>query len=410
MTSNSNRKPRGYWTKDRCIQSASFFDAPNKWKASEPSAHRTAIKNKWYSECTAHMQKSRQNYWTKERCIESAQNHSNTSEWIKNEPGAYDAAHKNKWLDDCRTHFEHGRKLNGYWTKERCIESAKKFKSISKWQKSTEARAYDKALQNGWVAECTVHMEVIGNRMKRALYAFEFHDGSVYVGLTYNYEKRLYDHLKRPKNRHLKKRFKENVRYSFKKFNEWLPAKVAQQEEEALVAKYIASGWLILNIAKTGSVGGTVDKWTKQRCLADSKQYSTPVAWNRASTSSYQAAVRYGWFDECTTHMQKRVPNGYWTKQRCVSFFQQHTTIKSLKSVKQGSSCYTIASRNGWLEDCTVHMNKKRWGYWNKERCLKSASKFKSSTEWRKEEPGAYGKAKTEGWLDELKASFGSKQ
>ena len=40
------------------------------------------------------------------------------------------------------------------------------------------------------------HMDHVGNHYYRMLYAFEFPDKSVYVGLTYNYNKRYQHHMK----------------------------------------------------------------------------------------------------------------------------------------------------------------------------------------------------------------------
>ena len=40
-----------------------------------------------------------------------------------------------------------------YWTKERCIEDAKKYSSRYEWQKKSGS-AYLSAWKNGWVDEC----------------------------------------------------------------------------------------------------------------------------------------------------------------------------------------------------------------------------------------------------------------
>ncbi len=40
-------------------------------------------------------------------------------------------------------------------------------------------------------------MEIIGNKFKRCIYAYEFSDNYVYVGLTLNLDKRNNRHLKK---------------------------------------------------------------------------------------------------------------------------------------------------------------------------------------------------------------------
>lgn len=44
------------------------------------------------------------NYWTKERCMNDARKYRTTMEWIENSPETYLAAVKNMWLDECCKH------------------------------------------------------------------------------------------------------------------------------------------------------------------------------------------------------------------------------------------------------------------------------------------------------------------
>jgi hypothetical protein len=46
---------------------------------------------------------------------------------------------------------------NGYWTKERCLEEAKKYESKSEWLKKSVS-SYGSAHKNGWLVECSSHM------------------------------------------------------------------------------------------------------------------------------------------------------------------------------------------------------------------------------------------------------------
>jgi hypothetical protein len=41
---------------------------------------------------------------------------------------------------------------NGYWTKEKCIEEAKKYNTIKEW-KTNNQTSYNKAIKNNWLEE-----------------------------------------------------------------------------------------------------------------------------------------------------------------------------------------------------------------------------------------------------------------
>ena len=84
--------------------------------------------------------------------------------------------------------------MNLRWTKEKCLEEALKYNSRTDFFNSNGS-AYNRSIRNGWLDEICSHMMVIGNLKKRAIYCFEFEDNHVYVGLTYNINKRRNEHL-----------------------------------------------------------------------------------------------------------------------------------------------------------------------------------------------------------------------
>lgn len=96
-------------------------------------------------------------YWTLDRCKESALNFRTRKEWFRGGGYAYLSASRNKWLDECCTHMEQVRKPNRYWTRERCAESALAFQTRAAWF-AGEVSAYLIATRNGWFDECCAHM------------------------------------------------------------------------------------------------------------------------------------------------------------------------------------------------------------------------------------------------------------
>lgn len=75
------------------------------------------------------------------------------------------------------------RKCNGYWSKEKCKEIAVLYSSRSEFNRK-DGSAYVISRKNGWLDEICNHMIIVGNRMKRCIYAIEFLDNYVYIGLS----------------------------------------------------------------------------------------------------------------------------------------------------------------------------------------------------------------------------------
>jgi hypothetical protein len=78
--------------------------------------------------------------------------------------GAYHAACRNGWLNEVTTHMVYITKPIGYWTKEKVLKSAKKYKTKENWRKGCNGAA-SAARKNGWYLEATKHM--IDQRLRK---------------------------------------------------------------------------------------------------------------------------------------------------------------------------------------------------------------------------------------------------
>jgi hypothetical protein len=247
---------------------------------------------------------------------------------------------------------EKKKKPYGYWTKELCIEDAKKYKTRSEWGIKSIG-AYKYATKNGYLDECCAHMECIGSSHKRLIYVYIFPDKHVYVGLTFNETIRKDQHLS-PKN---KKRYSSVYKHilrtkqkpTYVKLTDYIPKDEASDLESHYIEKYKNEGYKLLNKKKGGGLGGNFIKWTKELCIEDAKKYKTRTEWCMKSHCTYESARKNGYLDECCTHMPKkeRKPRGYWTKERCIEDAKQYKTKKEwqIKSL----SAYATASKNGWV-------------------------------------------------------------
>ncbi len=300
-----HKKLKGGWTKENCIEVAKKYKASSEWYTKSKDSYSAACYHGWLAECCSHMipLKKPNSYYTKEICIDNAKKYKTKKEWMAKSQSYYLAAGRIGCRDECCAHMELMMKPNGYWTKERCIEDAKKYKTKTEWQLKSGS-AYNRAGTKGWINDCCTHMN---NRLKI----------------------------------------------------------------------------------------------TKELCIRDAKQFKTKTEWRMASSSNASVAFKSGWFDECCSHMiQTKYPNGYWTKERCIEDAKKYKTRKEWWA--KSPSGISIATRNGWLDKCCNHMIqiKKPRGYWTKERCIESAKKYKTRNRWQKSGKG-YDAARLNKWLDE---------
>jgi hypothetical protein len=163
VTSHMTRliKVSGHWTKVAVLQSAIEFKTQTAWKKAHGGAWRKAVQMGWIQEVCAHMDfmdESKikpQGYWTKDRVLQSAKKYKTQAEWNKAETSAVGVASKKGWIKEATAHMSPSRPnrmANGYWTKERVMEDAKKFSSKTEWQKTSRA-AVSKAYKMGWMDE-----------------------------------------------------------------------------------------------------------------------------------------------------------------------------------------------------------------------------------------------------------------
>lgn len=253
-------------------------------------------------------------YWTLELCKEESAKYSYIKDWRKESLASYQAAHKNGWIDECTAHMIEIQKPTGYWTFDRCKQSALKYNTIKEWR-ANDGTAYAKAAKNGWLDECTVHMQII---QRKAGY---WNDKELCrkEALKYN---NISDFIT-----------KSSAAYQSAKKNNWLEEITSHMISERKKNGY----WHIF-----------------ENVLNDAKKYKTFTEWNSKSGGAVANARKNGWLDKCTAHMKKR--NQDWTLEICKKISLKYT--KATLWRKENKSCYNAVCKNKWLNECTAHMKK----------------------------------------------------
>lgn len=288
--------------------------------------------------------------WTKEKCADEALKYQSRNEFRKGSGGAYSASVRNGWMDELCKHMGENKIKKDYWTKERCAEEALKYNFRHEFEKGSPT-AYVKSGKMGWKDEICKHMISNGNRYNRCVYAIEFPDNCVYIGLSYNLDKRFLQHLNDTKNnsivlRHFKKTGLTPV---IKQLTDYIDVDIASKLESQKVIEYIQDGWTIINIAKCGNVGGKTIKWTKERCQKEALKYKTRNEFKIYSPNAYRASIYNRWMDELCSHMKYvNNPSGYWTKERCR---EESIKYKNKESFKKAKGAFGSSYVNGWLDE-----------------------------------------------------------
>ncbi len=388
--------PNGYWNSlDNCLAEARKYQTNSEWQKSSPLSYRWACKNKWLEKCTAHMAISRvpDGYWTLERCKEAASNYKTKVEWRAGDRASFSAANRQKWIRECCEHMETG----GMWFGPASIAEALLSHDIPY---ETEYRFKDD--------------REIARR------PFDFYLPSLNLIIEFHGEQHLIGWGRRDEDaKGIQERdlFKRNWALengiNFLEIKQWEVSSKEEIEKLVLAAvneisskegNELALKKRSLSDAESKKIK-TKLKWTLEACKDEAKKYPGIKEWQIASAGSYNAAFTKGWLEQCCTHMDRKLfSRNHWTLDRCIEDARKYQTKTQWASAKR--SGYTIASRNGWLEQCTSHMNAdmRKVGVqrvWTREKCLALAKSCSSRAEFKRASGSAYQRARVKGWLEE---------
>lgn len=250
--------------------------------------------------------------WTYEACYEEAKKYKTISDFQKGNPTAQKVARENGWQSDY-TWFEIKRKPAGYWDYEHCYNAAKECISRSDFE-DKYSTACNIARKNGWINDYTWFLsekEVRGNANK---------------------------------------------------------------------------------------------KWTKETCYEEAKKYTSIKDFRQNSASAYGVCLKHKWIDDYTWLKRKKQSNTYWSHDRCYEAAKKCTSRSEFG--KKYPAAWRRAVNNGWMSEYTWIMSRhdamsKAFTIWTEEKCYEEAKKYNSRGELKKNCPTAYKVARKKGWLDE---------
>ena len=398
----SEKKPRVKWTYETCMEESKKYKSRGEFKNNCISAYEKALKTGWLEAYDWLKRPEPHKKWTYETCKEESKKYASRGDFDRGCRGAYSVAFKNGWIDDF-VWLIRKKNPDGYWSYDTCKEEAKKYTSRGDFAKNSRV-AYRVARKNGWLEEYD-WFKVLWKRKwnydscleesKKFKSRAEFIKGNASAYNVARINKWIDDYdwlepFKRKPKWNINTCREEAKKYKYR----------SEFKEGCVIAYNIArkNGWIEdydwLEPSKTEK------KWNYNTCMEEAKKYKTRTEFYKGCHGAYNVAKINGWIEEYDWFVQKQKPSGYWTYETCKEESKKYKSISEFQ--KTSSRAYELARRNGWLKEYEwLEQKQKSKGYWNYETCIEEAKKYKTISEFRKNNGSAYQLANNNGWIDD---------
>jgi len=230
------------------------------------------------------------------------------------------------------------------YTNEEIIEESRKYRYPIEFVKGNK-KMYDVAVNRGILDRLEYKEGYIGDIKHRLVYVYEFLDMSVYVGLTYNFEKRKLEHSSggTSVSKHI---VKTGLIPSVKVLSDnYISGDDARILEQELISEYKKEGWNILNVRPGGDLGGNNIKWTDDKIIKILKnnKYINDV-YNELPYCAIKRGRDCGLFDKYGKHLIS-LSRTFENDDEIISLCKQYNTKKELR-LNDRSLYHVVLQRN----------------------------------------------------------------
>lgn len=306
-------RPPGFWTLEKCAEVARKYETKKEFSRANRSAYTTAHRNGWLDQICEHMTPLRKpdNYWTKERCIKAAKKFKTRHEFQKGDISPYITAHREGWLDEVCAHMTLVKRPKDHWTLPMLREEAAKYQTRNAFALGSTS-AYMAARNQDVLDDVCKHMKSIGNKTKRYVYLIRNRALNIgYIGLALDPHERYEQHKKSGRLASLFDSEHEMVVLS-----PLLSAQAAADMERKLIKQYRKDGWTLLNRKAGGGLGGGHLIWTKELVFECGRKCATRKQFMEEFETAYSTAKRGGWLDEIFANHPMKGFAVQWTLDR----------------------------------------------------------------------------------------------
>lgn len=269
---------------------------------------------------------------------------------------------RNGW-NELLSHLK--RKKHKKYTINECIEKVSKYEYLNDFV-NENLSMYTVIRNNKW-NNILEKLKKTGSKYKRCIYAYEFvinEKKYSYIGLTFNLKMRDLQHRKDKKS--VVYIFSKNNNISIpspKQLTDYVIKEEASKLETEYVKIYKENGWIILNIAKTGTLGGNPygNVYTKENCIEIAKKYNTIKSFADSNSRAYQIIRKNNWQEEVFSHMKKRDFTDTSFNKQVGQYSIDGDLIKIYKSIGEASRSLNI--RREHISHCCNQKRKTCGGY-----------------------------------------------
>jgi len=244
---------------------------------------------------------SKKKIFTFEECCEIAKKYSSRVNFRYKERACYYFSKEMGWYEKITEHFN--RPIPKHRTFDEIKEIAKQYETRMEF-KNKDTANYCFAVSHGWLDSICSHMRIVGDKYKRCVYAYEFSDGFCYIGITYDINARHNQHLS---GKNFSKVYEHGEKYNVeipspKQLTDYIDKDKAAKLEGEYLEKYKNEGWKIINIAKTGGLGGKKHRYdkeeiTKDFCKKMAEKYDTPTQFSKKHQTLIKIIKNNNWKD-----------------------------------------------------------------------------------------------------------------
>ena len=286
--------------------------------------------------------------WTYDNCRKLALSCKTRKEFEKKSTAAYSVSKENGWIEEWLPISSRYHKAEYSWTKEMCVEVAKKYTSFTEFSKR-EPKAYSAAGRKGWLKE------------------FEW--------------------LKRAKREIITK---EEIVQLAQEYNH---ASDFKREHPSHYHRAVRMGIL----KELGFKLKEAFKWTYEVCYAEACKFSSQMAFMKASPDAYNVSQKKGWIDEWFSNSPDYQKSEFLiAKESCIEKSKKYSSFKDFK--EKEPKAYNLAQMHKWLKEM-IWLKKAKI---SREEVFIIAHKFKYASEFKREYPSHYAFARRTGILKEL--------
>lgn len=295
----------------------------------------------------------RKEKWTKESVKEEAKKYKVKEHFARKSSGAYKFAVRHNLIASYDW-FETKNKPIGYWTKEKCEEESRKYKSRSEYKKGASG-SYEAARVNNWIDNYfwLDNKNVVKERVD-SIYGYFFDDETVYIGRTINPQNRDKDHRKLEK--------KDTVFRYAEEHGVPIPEMIiienqitiseGKKREQFWIDYYKDKGYNVINKARGGGIGNlTFGKYTKDEIVKEASKYTSRKDFMKKSPNFYYHAWKSGILKEVIPSVQA-FKRGFWRDRKNVEEkSKEYSTLKEFSKNSKGA--YDAAIKGGYLKELT---------------------------------------------------------